>query len=190
MMYNDGLTWADMTLEYKNSLRQIKEVKNRRKGTGRYQDMVDCEIASSMQNHLAATTKEIKNRVLQEYKAITLEDIYNPAYGLTERQRQIAELRQTLSCKEIAILLNVEQSTIYLIYESAIKKILRRKENEKKEWHYTLSPQQKEILELMNKNLKNKEIAIALGISEGTVKIQKNRINKKRLTKTIKNDMR
>lgn len=179
-MYTNSDTWIDMGVEYKDSLRKIKEVKGRRKGTGVYQDMVDCEIAGSMENQLNEAVREMRSRALQEYNSITLKDIHNPIYGLTERQRQIAELRQTLSCKKIAILLNVEQCTVYLIYESVIKKILKRKENEKKEWYNTLSPQQKEILKLMNKNLKNREIAIALGISEGTVKIQKNRINKKR----------
>lgn len=181
-MYKTSSSWVDLHAEYKESYGSLEELKRRRTETASLEDTVDCQIAGSMMGELAATIKELKNRSLYEFNSISVEDIFNPAYGLTERQKEIALLRLDYSCKEIAEILHVEQCTVFNIHTTSVNKIIYAKSKEKQDLVADLSKQQNEILVLMNKGLKNKEIALQLGITESTVKVQKNRI-RKRLTK-------
>lgn len=181
-MYKDGAAWADLTVDYKNSLNMIKVIRSRRKNSDNLVDIVDYEIAGNMESELTHAVRELKKKTLYEYNTITEEDILNPLYGLTERQKEIALLRQKYPLKKISQMLGIEQCTVYIIYEQAVDKVLRGKSKMKEGLVIGLSEQQNMILKLMNKGYKNKEIALELGISTNSVKVQKNRIQK-RLTK-------
>lgn len=69
-MYQNSTRWVDLTTEYKESYKNLEELKQRRKGTGSMEDMVDCELAGSMMGELTATIKELKNRSLYEFNSI------------------------------------------------------------------------------------------------------------------------
>lgn len=181
-MYKDSASWIDIHTEYKESNKKINELKKRRTGTGLLADEVDCQNAGSMIGELSSTIKELKNRSLYEYRTMSADDIDNPIYRLTPRQREILKLRQKYSFKVVSDILHIDQSTAYNIFKSAIRKVEKTKLKERTGEVVELSSQQNEVLELINMGLKNKEIALRLSISENTVKVQKNRL-KKRLTK-------
>lgn len=181
-MYQDGQAWADIYLAYDDSLKQIKQIKKLRHGTGVFKDVVDCEITGSMISDLTELTKKMKHYTLQEFFSISEEDLNNPTYALTERQLQILSLRRTMTNREIAEHLKIEQCTVYCIFKSAIEKILKAKRRQKQNWDFSLTPLQNQIQFLINQGFKNKEIALRLGISEGSVKVHKSNL-KKRLRK-------
>lgn len=178
-MYKDTTTWVDLHVEYKDSLKQIKLVKERRKGTDVFTDMVDCEIAGSMESDLTEKVREMKQRVLQEYNSISIEDIINPRYGLTDRQRQVTVLRQQYSCKDVAMELNLDQSTVYRLFETAVNKIIKLKQQKKQMGIMGLSEKQLLIYELYTTGLKPTEIAKAINISINSVKTHLKRIKQK-----------
>ncbi len=180
-MYKETSTWVDMQIEYKNSLQSIRKVKKHRKNTGNFIDVVDCELAATMENDLATSVKEMKQRALQEYKAVSAEDIINPAYGLTKRQKEITLLRIEFSCKEIAEWLKIDISTVYRIHETSINKIMKVKQQEKKNENafVGLSKSQQEIYKHYIDGLKQKEIAERLDVSVNTIKTQLKRIKQK-----------
>lgn len=184
-MYQNSTSWVDLTTEYKESYRSLEELKQRRKGTGSMEDMVDCELAGSMMGELAATIKELKSRSLYEFNSISVEDICNPAYGLTERQREILQLRQlnNYGYQEISYKLGIVISTVFECYAAAINKILKCKNMEQQVDVVHLSKQQYEIyVRFFIQGMKPKQIAADMGISIDTVKMGLHRIKQKKKT--------
>ncbi|MEW9123595.1 MAG: sigma factor-like helix-turn-helix DNA-binding protein [Thermotaleaceae bacterium] len=181
-MYEDKATWTDLTMEYKDSLDKIKEVKTRRKHSKNHTDAVDCEIAGSMESDLTQTVRELRKKVLYEYNTITEEDIINPKYSLTERQKEILLLRQQHnSYTKVANIINSDPRIVFKIYNRAIDKLLKKKEQENSLDGLTgLSKRQEEIYDLyFNKHFKPKQIANRLGVSVNTVKGYLQRIKQK-----------
>lgn len=185
-MYKDGAAWADLTVDYKDSLNMIKEVKSRRKNSDNHADAVDCEIAGSMESDLTQTVRELKKKTFYEYNAITEEDILNPLYGLTERQREIALLRQKHSCSEVAKLLKLEQCTVFITYEKVVNKLINFKTREKNGENILLTDREEEVYELYINGLKPKAISKELGIGVNSVKYYLKMIKEKTGGKIIK----
>lgn len=178
-MYKNPASWLDLSLEYKGSINQVNGIKERRKHSDELQDKVDCQTANSMEADLRGTVRELKDRILYEYKGITIGDITNPLYGLTERQQYIALLRREYSCSEVAAKLGIEQSTVFRLYEKSVNKILKLKGQKANLLEANLSEGQKEVYILYKKGVKPKQIAEELGISINTVKTQLRRIKEK-----------
>lgn len=178
-MYKNPSSWLDLSLEYKHSIKQIRGIKEHRKHSSELQDTLDCQTASSMESDLRGTLRELKGRILYEYKGITEEDITNPLYDLTERQQYIALLRRQYSCSEVAVKLGLEQSTVFRLYEKAVNKILKLKGQGSSLIEVKLSESQKEIHNLYQKGIKPKQISEELGISINSVKTQLRRIKEK-----------
>ncbi|KAB3529597.1 hypothetical protein F8154_14620 [Alkaliphilus pronyensis] len=185
-MYNNSAAWVDLHAEYKDSLKKIKQVKEKRRNTGILEDVVDCQVAGSMESDLNQSVREIKNRVMQEYNSITEEDIKNPIYGLTERQKEVALLRQRYSCSEVARILNIEQCTVFLIYKKSISKIIKLKSKQKKGESIILTDRENEVYILYASGLKPKAISEKLDISVNTVKYNLRMIKEKTGGKIIK----
>lgn len=174
-MAQKSISWVDLQAEYKESYRSLEDLKQRRKGTGSMEDTVDCELAGSMMGELASTIKELKNRSLHEFNSISVEDILNPAYGLTERQREVALLRQNRSYREIGDILGIDTSTAFLIHKSCCSKIYTLKQS-----HINMfSKRQLEIIKLMDEGKTRKEMTEILGVSINSLRTHTKAINKK-----------
>ncbi len=179
-MYQNSSSWVDLTAEYKESYRSLEELKRRRKGTGSTEDTVDCELAGSMMGELAATIKELKDRSLHEFNSISVEDILNPAYGLTGRQRQIALLRQEMNYYEIANRLNLDPSSVFETFKRSISKILKLKKQEQNSIPIGLSSQEEAVyIFYFHDKLRPKDIADKMDVSINTVKGYIKRIKQK-----------
>lgn len=183
-MYENSTSWADLHAEYKEGYRSLEELKRRRTGTSSLVDTVDCELAGSMMGEMAATIRELKNRSLYEYNSISMEDINNSAYGLTERQKEIATLRQNKDYNEVAKILNLSPSAVYIQFNRILEKILNRKEQVRRIGKpIGLSEQQEDVyIRYFLRGMKPKEIASDMKISVDVVKMCLHRIKSKQKT--------
>lgn len=173
----EWLTWTSLKNEYKKSSEKIQKYIDKEKNmTNKCKAQI--EIAGSIKSDLNSMISELEKRCLYEYNTMSLEDIKN--CGLTDKQKQIAVLRQKKSIKEISIILDIEPCTVYLSYKEALKKIekyLSLKEVDKE--FNLLSDQQRRILMLKRHGKKDKEITSELGITINSLKTQKRRIKSK-----------
>ncbi len=172
MPYISNKTFIDLYQEYKESRRGITEYKI---ANALYLDYAKSENINEIINDLNEVLKKLKNGFI--YGSITKEDLRE--IKLTARQEQIAMLRQKYTCTEVANILGVPPSTIFITYNAVLNKILRHKEKIEKNIPPVLSKQQTDIYLLYAQGKKNAQIAEHLNISADTVKTQLKRIRKK-----------
>lgn len=165
-------TWGELDLEYRESLRNVNNYRKKES------DIANLEIASGMKNDLKGSIREIKKRLLYEYKTLDEKDLKE--LNLTDRQIEIVLLRQKYNCKDIASMLDISEFTVFHIYRNVVNKITRQNEFVTKEKNlYKLSEQQLLIYDLRKQGRKDKEIVSLLGISINSLKTQKKRIKEK-----------
>jgi DNA-binding NarL/FixJ family response regulator len=167
-------SWVELHVEYKESWRKVDEYR-----AGRRQKDAACrtaleetelELLGSMKSDLEETVRELRRKTLYEFGALNEDDLENPI--LTERQREVARLRQKYSCTEVASMLELEPSTVFRAYKQAIRKIEKYKEKEKEGIPPELSPQQSRIYILYKRGIKPRAIAERIGTSYGNVRKQ------------------
>ncbi len=174
---SEWLSWTSLKNEYKKSSEKIEKYITKEKNS-KDVNKAHIEIAGSIKSDLNSMISELEKRCLYEYNTMSLEDIRN--CGLTDKQNQIAILRQKKSIKEIALMLDIEPCTAYIIYKEALRKIekyLNLKEIDK--GLNLLSDQQRRIFILKRQGKRDKEIISELGITIDSLKTQKRRIKNK-----------
>lgn len=170
-------SWTKLKNEYIKSTRKIKKYIAKEKNKSNI-CKANLEIAGSIISDLDFMIKDLEKKCLYEYNTMSQEDINN--CNLTERQKQIAMLRQKNSISNISIMLNLEPSTVYLTYKEALRKIDRYLKLEKEEKQLNiLSEQQKKIFLMKRQGMADKEIITNLGITINSLKTQKRRIREK-----------
>lgn len=170
-------SWTKLKNEYIKSTRKIKKYIAKEKNKSNI-CKANLEIAGSIISDLDFMIKDLEKKCLYEYNTMSQEDISN--CNLTERQKQIAMLRQKNSISNISKMLNLEPSTVYLTYKEALRKIDRYLKLEKEEKQLNLlSEQQKKIFLMKRQGMADKEIITNLGITINSLKTQKRRIREK-----------
>ncbi|MBN4062804.1 hypothetical protein JYT99_01845 [bacterium AH-315-E09] len=170
------MTWLDMECEAKKGLRRLKEYKEIRKNYKGLNEEVNNEIASEIVNCSEFYIKEIKKKVLFDYNSISIDDIHNPLFGLTDRQKEILLLRQSgLKYEEIATSLEVGIAAVFRNYKAAVNRILKIKNDNLS----IFTKKQKIIYNLWVEGWKYKQIAEKLNISLSSVKTHMGIIKKK-----------
>ncbi len=173
-------SWLDIKTSCKKSRKKLTESINKinKKNDKTIQDVVDLSIERSMRRDVNDSVKKLERIVLLELNTLNEDDIKNT--GLTERQLEIAILRQKMSVHKVAEELNCSISTVFEIYKSALVKIENYKRlSDKEKVLNTLSPQQKEVYKLSQENKSNAEIANKINTSIDNVKKQKRKIKQK-----------
>ncbi|MBN4062805.1 hypothetical protein JYT99_01850 [bacterium AH-315-E09] len=150
--------WLDMLNEYKKSLRAAKKSGN--------QEIV---------NDLGKTIREIKGKIENDYNSISVGDIQDPIYSLTDRQKEILLLRKDNTYREIAEKLNLDIRNVFESCQKAAKRIIKIKHDELA----ILTKKQREIYDMREKAMKYQQIAEKLNISLNSVKSHIKEINKK-----------
>lgn len=175
-------TWSELLFSYKNSRLPLEEFISEEKQVHKknvgIDKVVSLEIARSMKNDLLETEKELQSRIMYAMNSMKQEDMKDA--GLTVKEIKIASLRQEYSNARVAEMLSVDKSYVWRAYQSAVDKVLKYKiirENEKV--LYRLSPQQKEIVKLMDQGKSHQEIVNELGITSKNLTTQKQKIKKK-----------
>jgi len=172
--------WSELYIAYRQSrlsleefIREENQVIN--KDT---QKVVILELARSMRSDLTDSEREIYSRIKYAMNTISDEDMV--AAGLSNNELKITKLRQSYSSKQVSEFLKVTKRYVNMVYQSAVDKVLKYKKDEEQDKAlYKLSPQQKEIIVLMDQGKSHQEIVIQLGISSKTLTTQKQRIKKK-----------
>jgi len=164
-------TWVELLIEYRQSLKIVNNyiVSN---NDSEYK-AGDLEILKDSRNNIEEMIKELRLRTLTEYKSIREEDLNNPL--LTERQRQIARMRQIYNCTEVARMLGLSPKTVFTVYKRTIDKICKMRLKESA----NLSGQQDAIWRLKKEGLSDREIAERLNTTYGNVRKQLSCIRKK-----------
>ncbi|ADL07184.1 sigma factor-like helix-turn-helix DNA-binding protein [Thermosediminibacter oceani] len=170
-------SWSEMEDQYREGALALKTARDRLKDEDYQRTIADREIMGSMIRDLEDTARVLKRKVLYEFGSLSEDELAL----LTDRQRQIAELRQRYSYREIAEKTGLAVNTVFYIYQQAVRKLKQAKRKKKEGIPPGLSPQQKEIYVLYSRGVKPKEIASKLNISREVVYVQLNRI--KSLTK-------
>jgi DNA-binding CsgD family transcriptional regulator len=174
-------SWVELHVEYKESCRKVDEYRaGRRQKDAAYRtalEEMELELLGSMKNDLEEAVRELRKRTLYEFGALNEEDLENPI--LTERQREVARLRQRHSCTEVAEMLGLSPKTVFAIYKQALRKIEKYREQEKAGIPPGLSPQQARIYKLYKEGKDIINIAKKLGIGSNAVRMQLKRIKEK-----------
>ncbi len=172
MPYISNKTNIDLYQEYKESRKGITDYKI---ANMLCLDYAREENINEIIKDLNEVLKELKKRFV--YESLKKEDLLE--IKLTKRQEQIALLRQKYTCTEVANILGIPPSTVFITYNVVLNKVLRYKEKIKEKIPPVLSKQQIDIYFLYIQGSKNAQIAEQLNISVDTVKTQLKRIKKK-----------
>ncbi|MBN4074424.1 hypothetical protein JYT99_00675 [bacterium AH-315-E09] len=168
-------SWIDLHQDYRKSLYSIKNYKEKKKVVT-IADQVDKSIASEIVSSLSETTKEIKKKIYHEYNAISVDDIQNPVYGLSTKQKEMLLLRQKrMTNKEIAENLQMDVRNVLGCYKKAANRIIKIKHDKLA----ILTKKQREIYDMRQRAMKYQQIAEKLNISVNSVKSHIKEINKK-----------
>lgn len=173
-------SWATLENEYRESEKAFQEAKSKIeiKNTG---DIVDKEILGSMISDVSEVRKILQDKVLYEFNSLSEEELA----VLTDRQREIAELRQRYSYTEIAKMTGLRTDEVFRIFQQAVNKVKKVKRQQVKNIPIGLSPQQERVYLLYKQGKKPKEIALQLNTSYSNVRYQLSMIKKKSVSKTI-----
>ena len=167
----------DLYLGYKDSHHQIKNYKYKLKQRDSNTNESEIMIVGDVENDLGDITKILKNKSLHELGVLSQE--YVNSLNLTERQREIALLRQKYNNAEVAKILGLSPSTVVLTYDNIVKKAIKAKTLSTNNIPVGLSSQQSKIYLLALRKMGRTEIAKELSISPGVVKTQLKRIRAK-----------
>lgn len=172
-----------MEQQYREGALALKTVRDRLRDEDFHGTTADREIMGSMIRDLEDTARILKRKVFYEFGSLSEEELAL----LTERQQQIAELRQSYSYAEIARMTGLRVDEVFHIFQQAVNKIKKIKRQRKENIPIGLSPQQEQIYILFNQGKKPKEIANLIGSSYSNVRKQLSIINKKVLPKLCNN---
>jgi DNA-binding NarL/FixJ family response regulator len=140
------------------------------------------EIIGSAVGSMQETARELKKKVLYEFGSLSKDEL-----GLlTDRQRQIAELRQRYTYGEIAEKIGLSPSAVFQIFQQAVRKVRKARRQKKENIPPGLSPQQEKIYIFYQQGKKPAEIARMIGSDHRSVHTQLRRIAQK-VDKNVKN---
>lgn len=175
-------SWATLEHEYRESARDLKEVRDRAK-EDKNPRIADIEILGSMLSDTSEIAKILKDKVLYEFNSLSEEELAL----LTDRQREIAELRQRYTYRQIGEILNISPKTAFDIFRKAVRNVQKAKKQQSQGIPAGLSPQQEKIYILRKEGKKPKEIALMIKTSYSNVRYQLSVIKKKMLVKSQEN---
>jgi len=161
--------------QYREGTLALKTARDRLKDEDYQRTIADREIMGSMIRDLEDTAKILKRKVLYEFGSLSEDELAL----LTDRQRQIAELRQRYSYREIAEKTGLAVNTVFSIYQQAVRKIKRARWQKKEGIPPGLSPQQEKIYILYLQGKRPAEIARIIGYDHRSVHTQLKRLLKK-----------
>jgi len=161
-------SWSEMEDQYRQGAAELKKVRENLAADR----AAEREIIGSAVGSMQETARILQKKVLYEFGSFSEDELAL----LTDRQRQIAELRQRYSYTEIAKMTGLRPDEVFHIFRQAITKIKKTKRQKKEKIPVGLSPQQERIYVLFQQGLKPKEIALRLGISGNVVYVQLGRI--------------
>lgn len=167
------LSWTELKQEYKESRKKVVKYIDKEKEENSKYKKVNLEISRSMNRELEDRIKDIEAKCLYEFNSVS-EDLIAKSI-LTDRQRQVVQLRQKYTITEISGKLGIKPSSVFDIYKESLKKIEKYLKAKDKELS-VLSPQQRKIYLMMKEGKRNKEIAEKLGIRKEGLPLQKKRI--------------
>lgn len=173
-------SWTELSREYENSMKLISSYRNKIKDSMHRktsEELVHQEVAGSMERELKDTFKVLKSRSLYDRNSLSEEDLALPC--LTDRQREVAKLRQEHSNSQVANILKLDRSVTHMIFKQALNNIEKYKKKVKEGKIVNLTPQQEKILKLHNEGLLSSEIAEKLNTSKDNVKKQLRKIRDK-----------
>ena len=162
-------SWMDIHISARKDHKAIRGYVNQKnsKPVKDTADKVDLAIAREIERDMKEKVAKTWELTKNEYSSLSAEDIR--LAGLTDRQREVVELRQQYSYKEVADKLGIEPITVYLTYTTAIDKIRKYKDKLSKDIPPNLTKQQIPIYQLYSQGLKPAQISKQLGISNSTV---------------------
>jgi DNA-binding CsgD family transcriptional regulator len=163
-----------MEQQYREGALALKTARDRLRDEDFHGTIADREIMGSMIRDLEDTARVLKRKVLYEFGSLSEDELAL----LTDRQRQIAELRQTYTYREIAEKTGLAVNTVFYIYQQAVRKVKLFRQRKKNGIPTGLSPQQEKIYILYRQGIRPKEIAAILGTSYGNVRYQLSLIKK------------
>jgi DNA-binding NarL/FixJ family response regulator len=140
------------------------------------------EIIGSAVGSMQETARELKKKVLYEFGSLSKDELEL----LTDRQRQIAELRQRYTYGEIAEKIGLSPSAVFQIFQQAVRKVRKARRQKKENIPPGLSPQQEKIYIFYQQGKKPAEIARMIGSDHRSVHTQLRRIAQK-VDKNVKN---
>lgn len=117
---DEGWTsWTSLKNEYRNSYRKIDRFSSQEINK-KSSCKASLEVASNMKSELREIIKELEKKCLYEWNTLSKNETMNTR--LSERQREIAELRQHYTIDQISKMLNIEAKTVFNTYYDALKK--------------------------------------------------------------------
>lgn len=179
------LSWVELKNEYKESRKKIVNYIDKEKEDNSKYKKVNLEVSRSINRDLEDRIKDLEAKCLYEFNSVS-EDLTAKAI-LTDRQREVMQLRQKHSVKEISDKLEITSQGVFNIYKQALTKIDKYLKNKDKDEQLInlLSPQQRKIYFMMKNEKIDCEIVNELGLTRQSFNKQKSRINEKlKLVKT------
>ena len=176
-------SWATLEESYRGTVTALKDARTRltEEYTGDTSGFwSDKENLGSMAGDVTEIAKILKEKVLYEFSSLSADELA----VLTDRQREIAELRQRYSYTEIAERTGLDPREVFIIFKQAVNKVKKAKQ-QTESIPVGLSPQQEKIYLLYKRGKKSKEIALLLNTSYSNVRYQLSMIKKKSVSKTI-----
>ncbi|WP_422445281.1 sigma factor-like helix-turn-helix DNA-binding protein [Thermoanaerobacterium sp. DL9XJH110] len=168
-------SWSEMEEQYREGALALKKVRERMKADDYQGTVADREIMGGMIRDLEDTRRVLKTKVLYEFGSLS----ENELVLLTDRQREIAELRQRYNYREIAEILGISPKTAFDVFQKAVRNVKKIKRQGEKGLPIGLSPQQEQIYILSRQGKSPKEIAEIIGCDYRSIHTQLKRISKK-----------
>lgn len=170
-------SWSELEESYKGTVLALKEARarliNEYKGENN-SFWSDKENLGSMIADVTEVARILKKKVMYEFNSLSEAELEL----LTDRQREIAELRQRYNYREIAEILGISPKTAFDVFQKAVRNIKKIKHQGEKDLPVGLSPQQEQIYMLYSQGKKPKEIANIIGTTSGNVSKQLSLIRK------------
>ncbi len=173
-------SWVTLENEYRETGRMLKDARGKLE-VNTTRDAVDKELLGGMMSDVGEMSKILKHKIFYEFNSLSEDELAL----LTDRQREIAELRQRYSYTEIAKITGLRPDEVFRIFKQAVNKVKKAKRQQAKGIPVGLSPQQEKIYILYKQGKKPKEIALMLNTSYSNVRYQLSMIKKKSVSKTI-----
>lgn len=171
-------SWSELEESYKNTVTVLKEAREKLDDSEKFR--ADREILGSIIGDVTEISRIIKQKVLYEFGSLSEDELAL----LTDRQREVAELRQRYNYYQIAQMTGLRADEVFHIFQQAVAKIKKIKRQRENNIPLGLSPQQEKIYILYKQGKKSKEIAEMIGSDYRSVHTQLKRIIKK-VDKTI-----
>lgn len=172
-------SWSELEESYRLTALALKEARaklihNYDGNNGSFWS--DKENLGSMAADVTEIARILKEKVLYEFSSLSEDELAL----LTDRQREIAELRQRYNYREIAEILGISPKTVFDVFQKAVRNVKKIKRQGEKGLPVGLSPQQEQIYILFwIKHRTKNEIAEIMQLSCNSVKTQIKRIKAK-----------